>query len=232
MITLRPAAERGHGEHGWLSTWHSFSFSDYHDPAHMRWSVLRVINEDTIAAGAGFGNHGHRDMEIVTYVLTGSLQHRDSMGHIQTIRRPEVQRMSAGRGVMHGEANGSDKEAVHLLQIWIEPNETGIPPEYEQRPFPDEQKRGHWQTLVSPDGRGGSMRIHQDAVLAARLLAAGEAAEWAIAPGRRAYVHLVRGEATLNGLALKGGDGAKITEEKRLSLAATAEAEVLLFDLP
>jgi redox-sensitive bicupin YhaK (pirin superfamily) len=232
MIQLRPAAARGHADHGWLKTWHSFSFADYYDPAEMGWSVLRVINDDYIAPDQGFGRHGHRDMEIVTYLLAGPLAHGDSMQNATTFRRPEVQRMSAGKGVMHSEFNPSADETTHLLQIWIEPNVQGIAPEYEQKPFPDAAKRGKWLPIATPDGRDGSLAIHQDASIYATLLAPGETVTHALAPGRRAYVHVARGDATLNGLALTSGDGAKIADESGLALAASGDAEVLLFDLP
>ena len=232
MLKKRPAAARGHADHGWLKTWHSFSFADYHDPAEMGWGPLRVINDDIIAPDTGFGRHGHRDMEIVTYLLSGTLAHGDSMENATTLRRPEVQRMSAGRGVMHSEFNPSADEAAHLLQIWIEPAVRGIAPEYEQRAFADADKRGRWLPIATPDGRDGSFRIHQDAALYATLLEGGEAVEHALAPGRRAYLHVAAGDVALNGLALTPGDGVKIADEIRLSLTAADTAEVLLFDLP
>ncbi|CAG1003129.1 Quercetin 2,3-dioxygenase [Rhodocyclaceae bacterium] len=232
MLKMRPAADRGHADHGWLKTWHSFSFADSHDPAEMGWGPLRVINDDIIAPDTGFGRHGHRDMEIVTYLLSGQLAHGDSMENAVTLRRPEVQRMSAGRGVMHSEFNPSADEAAHLLQIWIEPAVRGIAPEYEQRAFADADKRGRWLPIATPDGRAGSFRIRQDASLYATLLAAGETVEHDLAPGRRAYVHVATGDVALNGLALSTGDGVKIADETILSLAATGAAEVLLFDLP
>jgi len=232
MITKRPAAARGHFDHGWLKTWHSFSFAEYHDPAEMGWSSLRVINDDIVAPESGFGRHGHRDMEIVTYVLSGPLQHGDSMQNGTVIRRPEVQRMSAGRGVMHSEFNASTSESVHLLQIWIEPDVRGIEPEYEQRPYPDAAKRGRWLPIVTPDGRDGSMRIHQNASLYATLLEPGEELVQTLASGRCAYLHVVAGDVLLNGAPYAAGDGAKIENESRLALAARGAAEVLLFDLP
>jgi redox-sensitive bicupin YhaK (pirin superfamily) len=232
MIALRPAGDRGHADHGWLKTWHSFSFADYYDPAEMGWGPLRVINDDFIAPDTGFGRHGHRDMEIITYLLDGPLAHGDSMQNAVTIRRPEVQRMSAGRGVMHSEFNPAPDETTHLLQIWIEPAERGIAPEYEQRVFDDAGKRGRWQTIATPDGRDGSFRIHQDASVYAALLAAGESLRHASAAGRRAYVHVARGDLRLNGIALTSGDGAKIADESELTLVADGDAEVLLFDLP
>ena len=232
MILKRPAAARGHADHGWLKTWHSFSFADYHDPAEMGWGALRVINDDTIAPATGFGRHGHRDMEIVTYLLAGPLSHGDSMDNAEVIRRPDVQRMSAGRGVTHSEFNASATEAVHLLQIWIEPRITGIAPEYEQKAFQDAAKRGRLLPIATPDGRDGSLAIHQDASIYATLLAPGEAVTHALAPGRRAYVHVASGDVALNGLPLTTGDGAKIENESGLALAANGDAEVLLFDLP
>jgi redox-sensitive bicupin YhaK (pirin superfamily) len=232
MIRLRPAAERGHADHGWLKTWHSFSFADYYDPAEMGWSVLRVINDDYISAAQGFGRHGHRDMEIVTYLLSGVLAHGDSMQNATTFRRPEVQRMSAGRGVMHSEFNPSDAETTHLLQIWIEPDVKGIAPEYDQKSFSDGDKRGKWLPIATSDGRLGSMTIHQDASIFATLLAPGEAVMHVLAPGRRGYVHVASGDVALNGLSLKTGDGAKIADESELTLVARGDSEVLLFDLP
>ncbi len=232
MIRIRPAAACGHADHGWLESWHSFSFADYHDPAEMGWGALRVINEDVVAPAAGFPMHGHRDMEIVTYLLSGPLEHKDSMGNGSVFRAPEVQRMSAGKGVLHSEANASPDEPVHLLQIWIEPNVRGIAPGYEQKTFADDAKRGRWCALAAPDGRAGSLTIHQDALLFARKLGAGEAAAYALAAGRRAYLHVVHGHLVLNGVALGPGDAAKIADEIRLQLTADGEAEVLLFDLP
>jgi redox-sensitive bicupin YhaK (pirin superfamily) len=232
MIEPRKSYDRGHADHGWLRTWHSFSFADYHDPAQMGWGPLRVINEDIVAPATGFGMHGHRDMEIVTYLLSGPLEHKDSMGNGSVFRAPEVQRMSAGKGVMHSEFNASPDEPVHLLQIWIEPDVRGIAPEYEQRAFGDDAKRSDWCPIASPDGRGGSLTIHQDALLLARKVGAGRTASYALAPGRRAYLHVVEGEIRLNGLPLSGGDGAKIAGETDLSLDAVRDAEVLLFDLP
>ncbi|MGE5468476.1 MAG: pirin family protein [Ignavibacteria bacterium] len=232
MIRPRPAETRGHADHGWLKTAHSFSFADYYDPAEMGWSALRVINDDWIAPAQGFGRHGHRDMEIVTYLLSGALAHGDSMQNATTFRRPEVQRMSAGRGVMHSEFNPSADETTHLLQIWIEPDERGIAPEYDQKVFADDAKRGKWLPIATPDGRAGSMRIHQDASLYATLLSPGETLAHALAPGRRAYLHVASGDVALNGVPLKTGDGAKIEEESELSLTANGDSEVLLFDLP
>jgi redox-sensitive bicupin YhaK (pirin superfamily) len=232
MIQIRPAAARGHADHGWLKSWHSFSFADYYDPAEMGWGALRVINEDIVAPATGFPMHGHRDMEIVTYLLSGPLEHKDSMGNGSVFRAPEVQRMSAGKGVLHSEFNASPDEPVHLLQIWIEPNVRGVMPSYEQKTFPDDAKRGRWCVIASPDGRDGSLTIHQDALLLARKVDSGEAASHALAPGRRAYVHVVTGHLALNGVTLGPGDGAKIADETTLRFAASSKAEVLLFDLP
>lgn len=232
MIQIRPAAERGHANHGWLDSHHSFSFADYYDPKHMGWSVLRVINDDRVAPGMGFGTHGHRDMEIVSYVLSGTLQHRDSMGNGTLIRPGDVQRMSAGRGVMHSEFNPSQAEQVHFLQIWILPAVRGIDPGYEQISFSDDEKRGRFRLVASPDGRDGSVTLHQDAAIHAGLFDRGEAAELSLAPGRAAYVHVARGAVTLNGIALNAGDGARIENEAGLRVEGVEAGEVLLFDLP
>ena len=232
MIQLRMGDARGHADHGWLRSHHSFSFADYHDPAEMGWGPLRVINEDFIAAGMGFGQHGHRDMEIITYLLAGPLWHQDSMGNGATFRRPEVQRMSAGKGVLHSELNASASEEVHLLQIWIEPDVRGIPPEYQQQVFSDADKRDRWCLIASPDGAASSLKIHQNARLFASLPSAGKSLTQALAPDRRAYLHLIRGELTLNKLKLCGGDAAKIAGETALEIVANTDAEFLLFDLP
>jgi redox-sensitive bicupin YhaK (pirin superfamily) len=232
MLTIRKASERGHFDHGWLRTWHSFSFADYFDPEQMGWGPLRVINEDIVVPGTGFGMHGHRDMEIVTYLLSGALAHRDSLGNGTVIRPPDIQRMSAGSGVRHSEANPAADEPVHLLQIWIEPAVRGIAPEYEQRAFPEAGRRGRLQAIASPDGRDGSLVIHQDAVLYAAVLEAGQALAHPLAPGRRAYAQAVRGGLAVNGVTLAAGDGARIWDEATVTLAGTGAAEVLLFDLP
>ncbi|MEW6467090.1 pirin family protein [Tibeticola sp.] len=230
MLTVRPAAQRGHAEHGWLTSWHSFSFADYYDPAHMGWGNLRVINEDFIAPRAGFPMHGHRDTEIVTYLLSGRLAHKDSMGHAESIAPGEVQRMSAGRGVMHSEFSASD-DTTHLLQIWILPNERAIAPEYEQRAFADADKRGRLRAIATPDGADGSLRIHADARLHAGLFDGAEAATLALDPARKAYVHLVRGALRVNGQPLQGGDAALLQGESQLHLDAGQDAEVLVFEL-
>ena len=232
MITLRKSSNRGHADHGWLQSWHTFSFADYHDPAEMGWHGLRVINEDIVQPGKGFGMHGHRDMEIVTWILDGALEHKDSMGNGEVIRPGEAQRMSAGKGVLHSEFNPSQEQATHLLQIWIEPNVRGVRPSYEQTFFPSEERRGRLRLVASHDGREGSVTIHQDAALYAALLAPGEAVRHALAPGRHAYLHVARGAATLNSQSLRDGDGAKIADEVNLEIVASEDAEILLFDLP
>lgn len=232
MISVRQSNERGHANHGWLDTYHSFSFADYHDPKHMGFSVLRVINEDEIAPGAGFPTHSHRDMEIVTYILEGALEHRDSLGNGSIIRRGDVQRMSAGTGVSHSEFNASTRDRVHLLQIWIVPNIQGVTPEYEQAHLSDEEKRNRLRLVVSPDGRQGSLKMHQDAFIYAGLLEPDNALTHRPHPGRKAYVQVARGELDLNGKLLDAGDGAMMTDETRLTLSARVPAEVLLFDLP
>jgi quercetin 2,3-dioxygenase len=231
-ITIRPAKERGHADHGWLDTWHTFSFSDYYDPRFMGFRALRVINEDFVAAGHGFPTHPHRDMEIITYVLQGALQHRDSLGTGSIIRPGEVQRMSAGTGVRHSEANPSAEEAVHLLQIWIEPARKGIAPGYEQKAFGDAEKRGRLRLVASPDGADGSVTIHQDARVYATLLGPGQQAVHTLAPGRHAWLHVARGSLTLNGEHLGTSDGAAIAGESVLTLVGEQDAEALLFDLP
>ena len=231
MITVRPGKERGHFDHGWLDTYHTFSFSQYHDPAHMGFRSLRVINEDRVEPGAGFPPHSHRDMEIITYVLAGGLAHKDSMGNASTIRPGNVQRMSAGTGVTHSEYNGSDTEPVHLLQIWILPKTRNLPPSYEEKVFSAEDKRGRLCLVASQDAREGSARIHQDASVYASLLEAGQTVRHALAPGRGAWGHLVSGAATVNGKLLATGDGAALEHEADVEIVATAPAELLLFDL-
>jgi len=232
MITLRPSAARGYADHGWLKARHSFSFAEYYDPAEMGWGALRVINEDRVAAGQGFGTHGHRDMEIVTYILSGALQHKDSLGNGDVIRRGEVQRMSAGKGIMHSEFNPLPDQETHLLQIWIEPAQRGGSASYEQQPLAVDDMRGHWHLVASPDGAEGSTTIGQDARLWASVLAAGEQLDYTLVADRLAYVHLVRGSLKLNGQSMAGGDGAKIASETNLQFVAGEEAEILLFDLP
>ena len=231
MIALRPAHERGHANHGWLDSWHSFSFADYRDPAHVHWGPLRVINEDRVAAGRGFGTHGHRDMEIISYVLSGELAHKDSMGNGRAIPPGDVQRMSAGNGVMHSEFNHAPQETTHFFQIWIEPNVRGIPPSYEQKTFAAPEKRGALRLVASPDGAQGSVTLHADARLYAGLFDGDERAELDLVPSRKSYVHVVRGELDVNGQRLSGGDAALLADEARLELKAGRDAEVLVFDL-
>ncbi|MER2541436.1 MAG: pirin family protein [Azonexus sp.] len=232
MITLRPSAERGYADHGWLKAKHSFSFADYYDPAEMGWGALRVINEDRVAPGQGFGTHGHRDMEIVTYILSGALEHKDSLGSGGIIKRGEVQRMSAGKGVMHSEFNPSQSEETHLLQIWIEPAQRGTAASYEQQVLAVEDMRGQWRLVASPDGAEGSTTIGQDARILATVLAGGEGINRRLSAGRLAFVQVVRGQLVLNGKKLSAGDGAKIADESDLQFLADEETEFLLFDLP
>ncbi len=231
MIALRKSEQRGHANHGWLDSYHTFSFADYYDPDHIAFSSLRVINEDRIAPGSGFPRHGHRDMEIISYVLEGALEHKDSLGNGSIITPGEVQRMSAGTGVMHSEYNASKTEVTHFLQIWIVPDVTGIAPEYEQKRFSDEQKRGRLCLIASPDAREGSVRIHQNALLYVILLQKGEAATHVPQRGRKVYVHLARGKARVNNEVLHAGDGARITDESGVTLAGEDNAEIVLFDL-
>jgi quercetin 2,3-dioxygenase len=232
MLTLRPAAERGHASHGWLDSFHSFSFADYHHPAHMGFGPLRVINEDRVAPGKGFGTHGHRDMEIISYVLDGRLEHKDSLGNGSAIVRGDVQRMSAGTGVLHSEFNPSTDSPVHFLQIWIEPARRGVSPSYEQVHIDAAAKRGRLALIASPDAAEGSVRIHQDARTYAGLFDGEESATLAIAPGRRAYVHVALGTVRVNGTSLGAGDALKLTGEDALHVDAGRGAEVLVFDLP
>ncbi len=232
MIQIRSAAQRGHANHGWLNSHHTFSFADYYDPEEMGWSVLRVINDDTVAPGMGFGTHGHRDMEIISYVLSGVLSHRDSIGNGAQILPGEVQRMSAGSGIQHSEFNASADAPVHFLQIWIEPAERGIAPGYEQIAFPEAARRGKLRLVASPDGAEGSLTIHQDARVFAGLFDAQESADYALQDGRLAYLHVARGSLRLNGRELSAGDGARIAAEPCLKLEGVARSEILLFDLP
>lgn len=232
MIALRPAGERGHADYGWLDSWHSFSFAGYRDPAHMGFGPLRVINEDRVAAGAGFGTHGHRDMEIISYVLDGALAHRDSLGNGSVIRPGDVQRLSAGTGVMHSEFNHQTDATTHFLQIWIEPDQPGVQPGYDERRFEAADKRGRLRMIASPDGADGSVRIHQQARVYAGLFEGEESDELMIAPGRRAYVHLARGRLSVNGQTLHAGDAMKLTAEASVNVAQGEGAEVLVFDLP
>jgi redox-sensitive bicupin YhaK (pirin superfamily) len=231
MMTIRKGTERGAADHGWLDTKHTFSFADYFDPRHMGFRQLRVINEDQVAPGEGFGTHPHRDMEIISYVLEGGLQHKDSMGNGSVITPGDVQRMSAGTGVLHSEFNASKSERVHFLQIWLLPSETGIAPGYEQKTFSDADKRGRLRLIASPTGQDGSVTIHSDARLYAAVLAKGEQAELALPKGRHAWVHVAKGAAKVNGQGLGAGDGAALSDEARVTLEGIAGAEVLVFDL-
>jgi quercetin 2,3-dioxygenase len=231
MMKLRRAEDRGHFDHGWLNTYHTFSFADYHDPDHMGFRGLRVINEDRVQAGKGFGTHPHRDMEIISYVLEGALQHRDSMGNGSIIRPGEVQRMSAGTGVTHSEFNPSRDELVHFLQIWLLPTERGIEPGYEQKVIDRKELQGHLRLVASPDGRDGSVRIHADALVYAGVFAHGSTGELALAEGRHAWVHVARGKARINGHDLRAGDGAGVSDVPAVRIEGIDESEVLVFDL-
>lgn len=233
MRTIRRAAERGHADHGWLKTHHTFSFANYYDPRHMGFGPLRVINDDTVAGGGGFPPHSHRDMEIISYVIEGGLEHRDSMGTGSVIRPGDVQRMSAGTGVVHAEYNASKLERTRFLQIWILPRAHGLPPGYEQKSFPREEKAGRLRLVASPDGADGSLRIEQDAGMYATVLEPGQQVEHAVGPDRRAWLHVVKGTVVLDGERLEGGDGVAITGEEHLTLAAAAdgEGEAILFDM-
>jgi quercetin 2,3-dioxygenase len=231
MLTLRRSNERGHADHGWLNSYHSFSFAGYHDPAHMGFGPLRVINEDRIQPDKGFGTHGHRDMEIISYVLEGELAHKDNMGNGSVIRPGDVQRMSAGRGVTHSEYNHA-KATTHFLQIWIEPNVQGIAPGYEEKHFSASDKRGQLKLVASPDGTNGSVKVHQDAKIYAGLFDGAETARFALGPNRKVYVHVARGSLEVNGAKLGTGDAAKISGEAAVALSNGDQAEVLLFDLP
>ena len=232
MITLRPSSERGHANHGWLDSHHSFSFADYHDEAHMGFGPLRVINEDRVQPGMGFGTHGHRDMEIISYVLDGELSHRDDIGNGSVIVPGDVQRMSAGRGVRHSEFNPSRDRPVHFLQIWIIPSEQGIPASYEQSHLTEEQRRGRLALLAAPAGKGGAVVIHQDARVYAGLFDGDESATLSIAAGRRTYAHVARGSVAVNGRALGAGDAAMLEGEAEVRIDGGKQAEVLVFDLP
>jgi redox-sensitive bicupin YhaK (pirin superfamily) len=231
MITLRKSSSRGYAHHGWLESWHSFSFADYHDPAHVHFGPLRVINEDIVQPGTGFGTHGHRDMEILTYVLSGTLHHRDSTGSSGDIRYGEVQMMSAGTGVQHSEVNPSPDEAVHLLQIWIMPDQQNLKPGYQQKDFSLENKLARWCLLASPEGAQGSLLIHQDARVSAARLDGAETLDYSLPAGRKAYLHVARGSLEANGNALSAGDALMFSDEKLVALSAARDAEVLLFDL-
>ncbi|MFA9441386.1 pirin family protein [Uliginosibacterium sp. sgz301328] len=233
MIIPRFADERGHANHGWLDSYHSFSFADYHDPEHMGWGPLRVINEDRVNPGMGFGSHGHRDMEIISYVLEGALAHKDSMGNGTSILPGDVQRMSAGTGVVHSEFNHSPDKLVHFLQIWVIPDRMGSAPGYEQVHFDDAEKRGRLRLVASPDGAEGSVRIQQDAQLYASLLSDGEEATHRFAPGRLGYIHVVRGTVSIAGATYAAGDAVKLVDESTVAIrGGVGGGEVLLFDLP
>ena len=231
MIVKRKADERGHAHHGWLESWHSFSFADYHDPAHVRFGPLRVINEDIVQPGTGFGTHGHRDMEILTYVLSGTLRHRDSTGSSGDIRYGEVQMMSAGTGVQHSEVNPSPDEAVHLLQIWIMPDRQNLKPGYQQKDFPLENKLARWCLLAAPDQGGDALLIHQDARVFAARLNGAETLDYPLGAGRKAYLHVARGSLKANGNELSAGDALMFSDETLVALSGARDAEVLLFDL-
>ncbi|HEY8503025.1 MAG TPA: pirin family protein [Gemmataceae bacterium] len=231
MIQVRRSAERGHFNHGWLDTFHTFSFAGYYDPDHMGFRALRVINEDRVRPGAGFGTHGHRDMEIVTYVLEGALQHRDSMGNGSVLRPGEFQRMSAGTGVEHSEFNPSDSEPVHLYQIWLLPDRRGHEPSYEQKDFPEAEKQDRLRLVASPDGRDSSLTIHQDAFVYLTRLGDGREVAHALGPGRHAWLQVLRGGAGLNGQPLEAGDGAAVSGEAGITLRGRGDAELMLFDL-
>jgi quercetin 2,3-dioxygenase len=232
MQTLRRSADRGLADHGWLRSFHTFSFADYHDPEHVQFGALRVINEDRVAAGRGFGTHPHRDMEIISYVLEGELEHHDSMGNGSVMRPGDVQRMSAGTGVLHSERNPSPDNPVHFLQIWIHPDRRGLAPGYEQKHFDAAAKRGRLRLVVSADGAEGSVRMNQDARLYAGLFDGEERASLDIEPGRRAYVHLVRGSLAVNGAQLDAGDALELVDSPRIDIAGGKDSEVLVFDLP
>lgn len=232
MLQIRHSEERGAANHGWLNSHHSFSFGSYHDPKHMGFGPLLVINEDRVTPGQGFGTHGHRDMEIISYVLDGALEHKDSMGTGSVLHYGDVQRMSAGSGVRHSEFNHSQTDGLHFLQIWIQPNVTGIAPSYEEKHFSPETKQGKLRLVASSDGRQGSVLIHQNASIYASIMKEGDALEHAIDEGRTAYVHLIRGSLVVNGTPLKAGDALKLTQEAKVSFTQAEDAEFLLFDLP
>lgn len=231
MITIRKGEDRGYSDLGWLDSLHTFSFGSYHEPAHMGFRALRVLNEDRVEPGQGFGAHPHMDMEILSYVLEGALEHQDSTGSSGVLRPGEVQRMSAGTGVIHSEYNASTTDRVHFLQIWILPDRKGRAPEYEQKAFAAEERRGRWRPLATPDGREGSLRIHQDVALYGALLEPGQELAASLPPTRHAWLQVVRGNVTLNGVPLEKGDGAAVSDERSLAIQAVEPAELLLFDL-
>jgi redox-sensitive bicupin YhaK (pirin superfamily) len=232
MITLRPASERGHGQHGWLDTYHTFSFNDYHDPQQMGFRVLRVINEDRVKPGSGFGTHGHRDMEIITYVLEGAVAHKDSLGNGSILRPGEFQCMTAGTGIQHSEFNPSESEPVHLYQIWLLPDRRGLTPSYDQRAFPEEERQNKLRVVASPDGRDGSLTIHQNAEVFLTTLGASDQVTHTLASGRHAWIQVLRGAVKLNDLDLAAGDGAAVSDESFVTLLAAQSSEAMLFDLP
>ncbi len=232
MLALRRSKDRGYAHQGWLESWHSFSFADYHDPAHMYYSVLRVLNDDRIAPNSGFGTHPHQDMEIITYLLEGSLEHRDSMGNGSVIKAGEVQRMTAGSGITHSEFNPSDSAPVHLLQIWILPDRRGRTPEYEQKIFSPEERHGRFCLIASPDGRDGSLTVHQDVRMYASILGADDTLVYDFAPGRRGYLQVATGELIVDGHPLREGDGLRIARQNQIAMGTPGQTEFLLFDLP
>lgn len=231
MIALRKSQERGHANHGWLDSYHSFSFAEYYDPKHMGFSVLRVINDDKVAGNAGFGMHPHRDMEIITYMLSGALRHQDSMGNGSIIKAGDVQRMTAGTGVRHSEINATDEE-VHLLQIWIVPEQNNLPPSYQDKTIPLESKRNRWCLVAARDNHEAALKVHQDMALWATVLGAQQTLDYPILTNRSVYLHVAKGQLTVNGLDLVTGDALMVVDEAELHLLATQETEVLLFDLP
>jgi redox-sensitive bicupin YhaK (pirin superfamily) len=231
MLRLRKSSDRGHFDHGWLNTYHTFSFADYYDPAQMGFRSLRVINEDRVAPGQGFGMHGHRDMEIVTCVLSGALEHKDSLGHGEVLRPGEMQHMSAGRGIRHSEFNPSATEPVHLYQIWLSPREANLIPSYSQKAFPPEDRAGRWQLVCSPDGADGSLKIQQDAQMYLANVPASGQLHFDFAPGRHGWLQVLRGSLTANDESLSAGDGLAISNESNIDLQTTADCELLLFDL-
>jgi len=232
MITLRKSQDRGHANHGWLDSYHSFSFSEYFDPEHMQYSVLRVINEDKVAGGTGFGMHPHRDMEIITYMLAGELRHQDSMGNGSVISAGDVQRMTAGTGIRHSETNATTDKQAHLLQIWLIPAQNGLPPSYEDKHISEARKLNRWCLIASPDGRSHSLMIHQDVELWATILQENNTLEYAVQSERCVYLHVARGQLTLNGRILSTGDAAMISADQKIEIQAQQASEVLLFDLP
>ncbi|HEY1494203.1 MAG TPA: pirin family protein [Candidatus Solibacter sp.] len=232
MITLRKSDERGHANHGWLNTYHTFSFASYYDPKHMGFGPLRVINEDRVSPGKGFGSHGHEDMEILTYVISGALAHKDSMGNVETLQANDLQRISAGTGIVHSEFNGSAKDPVHFLQIWIQPEQYNLTPGYEQLSLSEAEKSGKLRLVASPEGGEGVLKIHQDSRVLIGKTEEAKTLEYTLAPGRKAWVHVIRGSASVNGQALNAGDAAAITDETTIGiLGKESPAEVLLFDL-